>query len=56
MDNKPYEMLSPTKIRLGPLARDMAKMHGMSEEQMARHLLQQHKLQQAGLTQKQGEN
>jgi hypothetical protein len=34
----------------------MAKTHGMTEEQMARHLLRQHRLQQAGLVQNDGEN
>jgi len=55
-DEKPYVIHSATKITLKPLAREMARMHGMTEEQLARHLLQQHKLQEAGLTQKQGEN
>lgn len=53
---QPYVIHSATKITLSPLAREMAKMHGMSEEALGRFLLQQHRLQQAGLTQKQGEN
>jgi hypothetical protein len=55
-DGKPFEILSPTKIRLGPIAREMCKMHNMSETEMARHLLQQEKLRTSGLSQKQGEN
>jgi hypothetical protein len=55
-DGKPYEVLSPTKIRLGPIAREMCKLHSMSETDMARHLLQQHKLRQAGLAQRDGES
>jgi hypothetical protein len=39
-----------------PLAREMAKMHGLSEEQLGRHLLNQSKLRESGLTQKEGEN
>jgi hypothetical protein len=38
------------------MAREMAKMAGMSELDMAKHLLQQHQLQQAGLTQREGES
>ena len=55
-DDKPYTIHSPTKITLGPLARELAKAHGMTEIEMGKHLLQQHALQQAGLTRKQGEN
>jgi hypothetical protein len=55
-DGKPYEVLSPTSIKLSPLAREMAKMHGMTERDMARHLLNQHKLRESGLVQKDGEN
>jgi hypothetical protein len=55
-DDRPYVIHSPTKITLKPMAREMCKMHGMSEEQMARHLLQQHKLQESGLIQRDGEN
>jgi hypothetical protein len=53
---KPYVIESPTRIRLMPLAREMAKMHGMTEEQLAKHLLNQSKLQESGLIQKSGEN
>ena len=55
-DDKPFTIHSDTRITLGPVAREMAKMHGMSEIEMAKHLLQQHALQQAGLVQKNGEN
>jgi len=56
LDDKPYTIHSDTRITLGPIAREMAKMHGMSEIEMARHLLAQEKLRADGLTQKQGEN
>ena len=55
-DDKPYTIESPTRVRLSPLARELAKMHSMSEVEMARHLLQQHRQRQAGLAQKDGEN
>jgi hypothetical protein len=55
-DDKPYVIESPTRIRLMPIAREMAKMHGMSETEMAQHLLQQHALQDAGMVQKEGES
>jgi len=56
MDDKPYTIHSPTKITLSPLARELCKEHGMTEEQMARHLLNQHRLEQAGQIQKPGED
>jgi hypothetical protein len=55
-DDAPYVVHSPTKIRLSPLAIELAKQQGMSLTQMAKHLLQQHRQREAGLTQKQGEN
>jgi hypothetical protein len=55
-EQPPYIIHSPTKITLKPTARELARMHGMTEEQLAKHLLQQQALQEAGLTQKQGEN
>lgn len=55
-DGTPYEVLSPTRIRLSPLAKEMAKMHGMSEREMAKHLLQQTLRRAAGDTQREGEN
>src|SRR5262245_16097619 len=41
MNGKTYEILSPTKIRLGPEAKDWAKEHGMTLQEMARYLLAQ---------------
>lgn len=55
MDEKPYTVHSDSKITLSPMAREMAKMHGMTEAELARHLLNQHKLQAAGLVQREGE-
>jgi hypothetical protein len=54
--DKPYTILSPTKITLSPLAREMCKLHGMTEEQMAKHLLSQEKLRQAGQTRQEGQS
>jgi hypothetical protein len=55
-DDKPLVIESPTRIRLMPIAREMAKMHGKSETEMAQHLLQQHALQDAEMVQKDGES
>jgi hypothetical protein len=55
-DRPPFKIHSPTHITLSPTAREMAKMHGMSEEDLARHLLDQHAQREAGLTQQVGES
>jgi hypothetical protein len=55
-DDRPFVIEGPTRIRLMPIAREMAKMHGMSEIEMAQHLLRQHALQDAGMVQKDGES
>jgi hypothetical protein len=55
-DDRPFVIQSPTRIRLMPTAREMARMHGMTEIEMARHLLQQDELRKTGLTQQQGES
>jgi hypothetical protein len=55
-DEKLYVIESPTRIRLGPEAKTMARENGMSLTEMARHLLQQERLRAAGLIQKQGES
>jgi hypothetical protein len=39
MDDKPYTVHSDTRITLSPLAR-LAKANGMTETEMAKHLLQ----------------
>jgi hypothetical protein len=54
-DEKPYHIESPTRIRLGPLAKSLAQEQGMSLTEMAKHLLQQHKLRQGGVVQQDGE-
>jgi hypothetical protein len=43
-DDKPYTVESPTRIRLGPEAKFWAKEHGMSLQEMARYLLERHRL------------
>jgi hypothetical protein len=55
-DDKPYVIESATRIRLGPLAKEMAAANGMNLNEMARHLLQQDKLRQAGMIQRDGES
>jgi hypothetical protein len=54
-EHPPFRIESPTKITLGPEARQLAAMNGMSEVDMARHLLQQHALREAGHLQKDGQ-
>jgi len=56
MDDKLYTVHPDTRITLSPLARELAKANGMTETEMAKHLLQQDKLRKSGLSQKQGEN
>ena len=53
---KPYTVHSATKITLSPEAREICKLQNISERDMARHLLNQHKLEQSGYVQKDGEN
>jgi hypothetical protein len=46
-DDRLYEVLSPTKIKLGPEAKYWAEQNdGMTLAEMARYLLQQHEAQQ----------
>ena len=51
-DSRLYTIHSGSRITLSAEAREMAKMHGMTETEMARHLLDRHKLAQAGLIQR----
>ena len=53
---KPFVIHSATKITLSPLAKELAREHGMTLTEMARHLLQQDAQRQAGLIQQEGEN
>jgi hypothetical protein len=55
-DDKPYVIESATRIRLGPLAKEMAAANGMNLIEMARHLLQQEKLRESGWIQRDGES
>jgi hypothetical protein len=52
----PFEIHSPTKIRLGPEAKAWAEAHGMTLTEMARWLLAADAQRQAGMAQRQGEN
>jgi hypothetical protein len=45
-DFRQYVVESPTRIKLGPDAKFWAEQHGMTLEQMARHLLDQNAAQQ----------
>jgi hypothetical protein len=53
-DGLPFKIESPTKVWLSAEARVLAKMNGMSDTDMARHLLAQHAQREAGLIQKDG--
>jgi hypothetical protein len=55
-DSVPYKVVSPTRVWLSKTARQLAAMAPMSETAMAKHLLEQHRLKQAGLVQKDGED
>src|SRR5262245_48628420 len=47
MEGKLYKVKSATCITLSPEARELCKLHGVTEEQMARHLIAQH-MQEGG--------
>ena len=51
-DSVPYRVESPTRVWLSKTARQLAAMTPMTETAMAKHLLNQHRLKQAGLVQK----
>lgn len=51
----PFRVKGPSQVWLSRTARQLAEMHNMTETQMARHLLNQHRLKQAGLIQTDGE-
>jgi len=55
-DSVPYKVVSPTRVWLSKTARQLAAMAPMSETAMAKHLLERHRLKQAGLVQKDGED
>src|SRR5262245_23647670 len=41
-DDRPYVVESPTRIRLGPYARQLAQEYGISLAEMAKYLIAQH--------------
>jgi hypothetical protein len=56
-DNQPpFVIHSPTRVTLSALAVEMAKQNGMTPTEMARHLLQQDAMRQAGEIQRDKEN
>ena len=46
-DDRPFVIESPTRVRLGPIAREFAREWGWSDAQMAAYLLKQNALQDA---------
>jgi hypothetical protein len=55
-DESLFRIESPTRVWLSKDARDLARSNGMSDAELARHLLQQHNAREAGLIQRVGEN
>jgi hypothetical protein len=55
-DDNAYLVLGPGQIRLSPAAREWALQFGMSEKEMAKHLLAQDQLRKAGIIQRHGED
>jgi hypothetical protein len=55
-NDMPFEIISPTKIKLGPVAKQWAQAHGMTLTEMARWLLNQDTQRQAGQIQMEGQN
>ena len=54
-DDQAYWVLGPGQILLSPTAREWAKEFGMTENEMAKHLMEQDRLRKTGLIQKEGE-
>jgi hypothetical protein len=52
--DEPYRILSPSRVLLSPMAQEMAATQGMTNVQLARHLLEQHRQREAGLLQAEG--
>jgi hypothetical protein len=55
MDDKFYRV-DGSKVTLSPEAREMARMAGLSDTEMARHLIAMDKLRASGQIQKQRES
>jgi len=55
-DEPPFEIHSDSKITLRPEAREFAKLWGMTEDDLGRHLLGQARLRRAGYIQRHGES
>lgn len=61
-DDRPFVIERPNtpgrldgKVRLGPEAHEWRKVHGLTEIEFAKYLLQQHARREAGLLQREGE-
>jgi hypothetical protein len=62
-DHCPYIIERPNspgridgKVTLKPIAKELAAEHGMTLEEMAKHVLRQEELRQAGQIQRDGES
>jgi hypothetical protein len=56
MEDQPFVIESPTRIRLGPIAKFWAGQRGISLEAMARYILAAEQLRDSGWAQRDGEN
>jgi hypothetical protein len=54
-DDQAYWVLGPGQIQLSVTAREWAQEFGMTETEMAKHLLAEHQKREAGLIQREGE-
>ena len=48
-DDRPFVIESPTRVRLGPTAKEWAREWGWSDAEMACYLLKQDALHEAGI-------
>jgi len=55
-DDRPFTIHSDTKITLSPTAKEWAQQWQMSLNEMGKFLLQQERLRQQGLLQREGES
>jgi hypothetical protein len=51
-DERPFIIESPTRIKLRPAAREWARQYGMTDSEMAKYLLTQERLREAGLSER----
>jgi hypothetical protein len=55
-EGEPFRILGPSRIRISAEALEMGRLQGLDARTLARHLLNQDALRQAGDIQRDGEN